>query len=59
MLPKYRGLMPTFWVLKQRKNNWSICFFVDEGNNSDPIIIQKSIDIESKTQSQLIKITKK
>ena len=60
MLPKYRGLMPTFWVLKNNEKTTGVSvFFVDEGIDSGPIIIQKSIDIESKTQSQLIKITKK
>ena len=60
MLPKYRGLMPTFWVLKNNEKTTGVSvFFVDEGIDSGPIIIQKSIEIKSLTQSQLIKITKK
>ena len=60
MLPKYRGLMPTFWVLKNNEKTTGVSvFFVDEGIDSGPIILQKSIEIKSLTQSQLIKISKK
>jgi methionyl-tRNA formyltransferase len=60
LLPKYRGLMPTFWVLlnNERETGVSV-FFVDEGIDSGPIVIQKRISINGMTQEQLIRKTKK
>tara|TARA_B100001769_G_C22112478_1_gene602321 strand:- start:3682 stop:4443 length:762 start_codon:yes stop_codon:yes gene_type:complete len=59
LLPKYRGLMPTFWVLKNNEKYTGVSvFFVDEGIDSGPIILQKKIKIDNKTQSELIQITK-
>lgn len=59
LLPKYRGLMPTFWVLKngERETGVSV-FFVDEGIDSGPILVQKRIEIGNRTQEQLIRDTK-
>jgi methionyl-tRNA formyltransferase len=60
MLPKYRGLMPTFWVLKNNEKETGVSvFFVDEGIDSGSIIVQQRIQIENQTQKQLIKQTKK
>lgn len=60
LLPKYRGLMPTFWVLKNNEKFTGVSvFYVDEGIDSGPIIVQKKIEIGNKTQQQLIKLTKK
>tara|TARA_Y100001954_G_C15637102_1_gene515706 strand:- start:106 stop:870 length:765 start_codon:yes stop_codon:yes gene_type:complete len=60
LLPKYRGLMPTFWVLKNNEVKTGVSvFFVDHGIDSGPIIVQKELIIGNKTQKQLIKITKK
>ena len=59
LLPKYRGLMPTFWVLKNNEKYTGVSvFFVDEGIDSGPIIVQEKIEIGNKTQQQLIKETK-
>tara|TARA_B100001175_G_scaffold292455_1_gene278284 strand:- start:1764 stop:2525 length:762 start_codon:yes stop_codon:yes gene_type:complete len=59
LLPKYRGLMPTFWVLKNNEQNTGVSvFFVDEGIDSGPIILQKKIEIKNMSQSELIKATK-
>ena len=59
-LPKYRGLMPTFWVLKNKEDYTGVSvFFVDEGIDSGPIIVQEKIKIGNKTQHQLIRETKK
>lgn len=59
LLPKYRGLMPTFWVLKnnERYTGTSV-FYVDKGIDSGPIIVQKMIEIGDRTQEELIKYTK-
>lgn len=55
LLPKYRGLMPSFWVLcnNERKTGVSV-FFVDEGIDSGPIIIQKELNLTNQTQEELI-----
>lgn len=59
LLPKYRGLMPTFWVLKNNEKHTGVSvFFVDEGIDSGPIILQKKIEIKNMSQSELIKATK-
>lgn len=59
LLPKYRGLMPTFWVLKNNEKYTGVSvFFVDEGIDSGPIIVQEKVKTGNKTQQQLIKETK-
>ncbi|MGX1928083.1 methionyl-tRNA formyltransferase [Flagellimonas sp. 2504JD4-2] len=60
LLPKYRGLMPSFWVLKNNEEKTGVSvFFVDEGIDSGPILVQKEIPIGNLTQQQLIKISKR
>jgi len=59
LLPKYRGLMPSFWALKNEEKETGVSvFFVDEGIDSGPIIVQKKINIENMTQWELIRATK-
>lgn len=59
LLPKYRGLMPSFWVLKNNEEFTGVSvFFVDEGIDSGPIIVQQKVKIDNKTQQQLIRETK-
>lgn len=60
LLPKYRGLMPTFWVLKNEEQYTGVSvFFVDTGIDSGEIVVQKIVEIGNMTQEQLIKHTKK
>lgn len=60
LLPKYRGLMPTFWVMKNNEKYTGVSvFFVDEGIDSGPIIVQKKLEIGNVSQEQLIIQTKK
>jgi methionyl-tRNA formyltransferase len=60
LLPKYRGLMPTFWVMKNNEKYTGVSVFVvDEGIDSGPIIVQEKLEIGNLTQEQLIKHTKK
>lgn len=60
LLPKYRGLMPSFWVLKnQEKETGVSVFFVDEGIDSGPIVVQKKVIIGNMTQEELITHTKR
>ena len=55
LLPKYRGLMPSFWVMRYNEEKTGVSvFFVDEGIDSGPIIIQKEIPLLNKTQAELI-----
>jgi methionyl-tRNA formyltransferase len=59
LLPKYRGLMPSFWVLKNNEKYTGVSvFFVDEGIDSGPIIVQKKVEISGRTQEELIEYTK-
>lgn len=59
LLPKYRGLMPTFWVLKNNEVYTGVSvFFVDEGIDSGPILVQKKIKIDNMSQNELIKTSK-
>ena len=60
LLPKYRGLMPSFWVLKNNEKYTGVSvFYVDKGIDSGPIIVQEKVEIGNRTQEQLIKHTKK
>lgn len=60
LLPKYRGLMPTFWVMKNNEKKTGVSvFFVDEGIDSGPIIVQTEVKIGNRTQEELIIHTKK
>ena len=60
LLPKYRGLMPTFWVMKNNEKKTGVSvFFVDEGIDSGPIIVQTEVEIGNRTQEELINHTKK
>lgn len=60
LLPKYRGLMPTFWVLKNKEKQTGVSvFFVDKGIDSGPIIVQKKLDIGTISHKNLIKKTKR
>jgi len=60
LLPKYRGLMPSFWVIKNDEKYTGVSvFFVDEGIDSGPIIVQEKVEIGERTQEELIIHTKK
>lgn len=60
LLPKYRGLMPSFWVLKNKEEKSGVSvFFVDEGIDSGPILIQKEFSLSGLSQEKLIENSKK
>lgn len=60
LLPKYRGLMPTFWVLKNNEKFTGVSvFYVDKGIDSGPIVVQEKVEIGNRTQEELIILTKK
>lgn len=55
LLPKYRGLMPCFWVLKNKEEYTGVSvFYVDEGIDSGDIIVQKKIKINNMSLEDLI-----
>ena len=55
LLPKYRGLMPSFWVMRHNEEKTGVSvFFVDEGIDSGPIIVQKEVPLLNRTQAELI-----
>ena len=55
LLPKYRGLMPSFWVMRNDEDKTGVSvFFVDEGIDSGPIIVQKEVLLLNRTQAELI-----
>jgi len=59
LLPKYRGLMPSFWVLKNGETETGVSvFYVDEGIDSGPILVQERIVIGDMTQRELIRKSK-
>lgn len=60
LLPKYRGLMPSFWVLKNDEKETGVSvFLVDEGIDSGPILVQKRVAIGDRSQEELIEYTKR
>ena len=59
-LPKYRGLMPTFWALLNIEKEIGVSVFnVDEGIDSGPILVQRNILVGERVQSKIIRETKK
>jgi methionyl-tRNA formyltransferase len=52
-------LMPSFWVLKNKEEFTGVSvFFVDEGIDSGPILVQKKVKIGNRSQEELINHTK-
>lgn len=59
LLPKYRGLMPTFWALKNGETETGVSvFLVDEGIDSGPILVQKRVPIDTDRLEELIRRTR-
>lgn len=59
LLPKYRGLFPSFWVLRNGEAETGVSvFMVDEGIDSGPILVQKRVAIQGMSQQDLIRHTK-
>lgn len=57
LLPNYKGLMPTFWVLRNDEPKTGVTLYqLTEGIDDGPIIANKEYNITSETtQSKLIK----
>lgn len=60
LLPDYRGLMPTFWVLKNKEKITGVSLYkLTEGIDNGPIISQSTIKISKNlTHSELVKKSK-
>ena len=59
LLPKYRGLMPSFWVLKNRETHTGVSvFLVDDGIDTGPLVVQRKVEIGEMSQDALIRHTK-
>lgn len=61
LLPKYRGMMPTFWaMLNDEKEIGVSVFLMDKGIDTGPIIVQKNTPItNTDSQKSLIERTKR
>ena len=60
ILPKYRGLLPSFWVMKNNEKYTGVSVFkMNEGIDDGPIIEQRKIKTRNFTQEKLIKLTKR
>jgi methionyl-tRNA formyltransferase len=57
LLPNYKGLMPTFWVLKNQESKTGVTLYqLTEGIDDGPIIASKEFKLTPQiTQSKLIK----
>lgn len=59
LLPRHRGLMPTFWALKHGDSETGVSvFFVDEGIDTGPILVQKRVPIRARSLDALLWETK-
>lgn len=59
MLPKYRGLTPTFWALKNGEVEIGVSvFLIDEGVDSGPILVQESYKVTERDWDTVIRETK-
>lgn len=58
-LPRYRGLMPSFWVMcKGEKETAVSVFLVDSGIDSGPIYVQRRFSIEGLSLAELVLTSK-
>jgi methionyl-tRNA formyltransferase len=60
LLPRNRGLMPTFWALKHGETETGVSvFFVDEGIDTGPIVVQRRFPIRERSLDALLRDTKR
>lgn len=59
LLPRHRGLMPSFWALKHGDAETGVSvFFVDEGIDSGPILVQRRFPIRERSLDALLRDAK-
>lgn len=56
-LPRYRGMLPTFWVLYEREAETAVTVhYMNEELDDGPIILQETVPIrEDETQASLMR----
>ncbi|MBD0274957.1 MAG: formyl transferase, partial [Acetobacteraceae bacterium] len=60
LLPRHRGLMPSFWALKHGDTETGVSvFFVDEGIDTGPILVQRRFPIRERTLDALLRDAKR
>jgi methionyl-tRNA formyltransferase len=60
LLPRHRGLMPTFWALEHGDSETGVSvFFVDEGIDTGPILVQRRLTIRERSLDRLLRDTKR
>ena len=58
-LPRYRGLMPSFWTIFHEETvSAATVFYIDSGIDTGPIIVQDLVDIRGLNQEEVINLTK-
>ena len=58
-LPRYRGLMPSFWTIFHEETvSAATVFYIDSGIDTGPIIVQDMVDIRGLNQEEVINVTK-
>lgn len=59
LLPRHRGVMPSFWALKEGdEKTGATVFQIDEGVDTGPILLQEEVPIVERTQASVIRSTK-
>lgn len=60
LLPRNRGLMPTFWALKHGDAETGVSvFYVDDGIDTGPILVQRRMPIRERCLDLLLRETKR
>lgn len=60
LLPRHRGLMPTFWALKHGDTETGVSlFFVDGGIDTGPILVQRRVPIRERNLDSLLREVKR
>ena len=60
LLPRHRGLMPTFWALKHGDSETGVSvFFVDEGIDTGPLLVQRRFPIRERSLDSVLRDAKR
>lgn len=59
LLPRYRGLLPTFWAMKNAEKEIGISVvLMDEGIDSGEVLVQRRIPFSGQSHAEVIRATK-
>jgi methionyl-tRNA formyltransferase len=60
LLPRHRGLMPSFWALKHGDAETGVSvFFVDEGIDTGPLLVQRRFRIRDRSLDSVLRDAKR